>query len=190
VDDSRRCTARSKRSGQRCQRAAIVGGYVCSLHGGKAPAVASKALQRIAAAEAQAYVEAQVTTRGPMSLSEVYRELLRTAALAVEWRNLLEGKVGELEQWRYRASGQGTEQLRAEVALFERAMDRTAKVLELVARLDIEARADALDARQGQLVASAVQRIIEGLDLTPAQLARVPHVVPAELRRIAAEQVD
>ena len=189
MDDSRRCTARSKRSGERCKRAAIVGGHVCAMHGGKVPAVRAKALQRVATAEAQAFVETQLAIRGPMTLSEVYRELLRTAGLAVEWRNLLEGKVADLVAWRYSAAGPGTEQLRSEVALFERAMDRTAKVLELIARLDIDARATALDAHQGQLVASAVQRILNALDLTPAQLAKVPEVVPLELRRIVVDQV-
>lgn len=190
MDDARRCTARSKRSGERCKRAAIVGGTVCSAHGGKAPAVAAKALQRVAAAEAQAFVEAQVGARGPMSLGEVYRELLRTAALAVEWRNILEAKVAELQQWRYQAAGPGTEQIRAEITLFERAMDRAAKVLELVARLDIDARATALNERQGQLVVALLYRVFEALELTPEQRAKVPQVVPNEIRRIVAEQVD
>jgi len=187
MDEARQCRATSKRSGARCRRAAIVGGRVCSVHGGKAPAVKAKALQRVAAAEAESFVAQQVDIRGPLTLGDVYRELLRTAALAVEWRNILESKVAELNAWRYEAFGPGTEQLRSEVALFERAMDRTAKVLELIARLDIDARAKALDEHQGQLVATAMQRILNALDLTPAQLAKVPHVVPVELRRLVFE---
>ena len=35
MDDSRRCTATSKRSGLRCKRFASVGREVCSVHGGK-----------------------------------------------------------------------------------------------------------------------------------------------------------
>ena len=188
MDDIRRCTATS-RSGERCKRAAIVGGRVCAMHGGKIPAVIAKARQRVAHEEAAAYVRHEAQARGPMTLGEVYEELLKTARLTVQWRDLLERVLADMKgDWRYTAFGAGTEQLRSEVALFERAMTRSAKVLELVARLDIDARATALSARQGELVASAVQRIIEGLDLTPAQLARVPQVVPAELRRIVMEE--
>jgi len=43
------CTAHSKRSGEPCQRAAIVGGSVCASHGAAAPQVRQKALERLAA---------------------------------------------------------------------------------------------------------------------------------------------
>ena len=45
----RRCTARSKRSGQRCKRRPIPGGSVCVMHGGKAPQVKLAAKDRLAA---------------------------------------------------------------------------------------------------------------------------------------------
>jgi hypothetical protein len=48
MDDSRQCRGRSKRSQQRCKRAAIVGGTVCAIHGGKAPQVVASARERIA----------------------------------------------------------------------------------------------------------------------------------------------
>lgn len=44
----RQCTA-TNRAGQRCQRNAIPGGFVCVLHGGKAPAVQQSARARLAA---------------------------------------------------------------------------------------------------------------------------------------------
>lgn len=44
-----RCTARSKRSGIRCKRPPIAGGTVCRMHGGAAPQVKAKALERLEA---------------------------------------------------------------------------------------------------------------------------------------------
>lgn len=49
--DDRRCRAKSKGSGDRCKRAAIVGGTVCSTHGGKAPRTRAAAERRTAEAE-------------------------------------------------------------------------------------------------------------------------------------------
>src|ERR1700739_249698 len=42
-----RCTARSTRTGERCKRPAMLGGNVCSHHGGNAPQVKAKALRRL-----------------------------------------------------------------------------------------------------------------------------------------------
>lgn len=45
----RRCTARSKQSGERCKRVPIPGGTVCRMHGGAAPQVQRSAWERLAA---------------------------------------------------------------------------------------------------------------------------------------------
>ena len=43
----KRCTARAKSSGVQCKRPPILGGFVCAMHGGKAPQVINKARQRL-----------------------------------------------------------------------------------------------------------------------------------------------
>jgi hypothetical protein len=45
----RRCTAISRSTGERCARAPIVGGFVCSMHGGRAPQVRESARKRLLA---------------------------------------------------------------------------------------------------------------------------------------------
>lgn len=47
-ETSRRCTA-TNRLGEQCRNAPIVGGFVCSIHGGKVPAVQRTARQRLLA---------------------------------------------------------------------------------------------------------------------------------------------
>lgn len=47
MDESRRCRAKSKRSGNRCKHPAMIGGFVCDKHGGKAPQVKRKAAERV-----------------------------------------------------------------------------------------------------------------------------------------------
>lgn len=52
MDEARRCGATSRQSGERCKRAAIRGGTVCSMHGGKTPVIAAAAERRLAEQEA------------------------------------------------------------------------------------------------------------------------------------------
>lgn len=188
MDDSRRCKAHNRR-GERCGRAAIRGGFVCHVHGGGSPAVKAKALERLRTAEVENYVAGQASgwsqVDGPMSMGEVLDELLKTARLAVRWRDLLEQIVGQLSEMRYTAHGSGAEQLRAEIALFERAMDRVAKVSEAIARLDLDARMAALSQRQGRQVFEAVERTVAQVpSLTAEQRAAFVEVLPGELRAI------
>ena len=44
----RQCTAKSKQSGERCRRAPIRGGNVCSMHGGGSPQAQKSARERLA----------------------------------------------------------------------------------------------------------------------------------------------
>jgi hypothetical protein len=49
--DSRKCSARSKRSGKPCERWSMVGQTVCMMHGGKSQQALEKAEQMIELAE-------------------------------------------------------------------------------------------------------------------------------------------
>lgn len=44
---ARQCTARSTTTGERCRKSAIIGGTVCTSHGGRAPQVRRKATLRL-----------------------------------------------------------------------------------------------------------------------------------------------
>lgn len=183
-DLQRRCTAHNRR-GTQCGRAPIPGGTVCRHHGGGAPAVKAAAERRLLLEQAEAHVTASVAVRGRLTLREVYSELLTTATLAVQWRDVLQQRVDELEVWRYTAPGAGTEQTRAELQLFEKALDRTSRVLELIARLDIDQRATAMDARTGELIALVLNRALNAGDLTGAQRSAIEDALAVELRRVA-----
>jgi hypothetical protein len=64
MDDSIRCTARSKQSGERCKRARAKGALVCAMHGGKAPQVKRKAKERVVKQQALATAQRMVQLAG------------------------------------------------------------------------------------------------------------------------------
>lgn len=86
--DDKRCTATAKRSGERCQRAAIPGGKVCIKHGGTAPQVKAAAERRLAEARAAASLEGW-GLQVDINPAEALLELVQTKAAEVyHWRHL------------------------------------------------------------------------------------------------------
>jgi len=158
---------------------------VCPSHGGGSPKVRAAAARRLEEKRTQAVVEYQSRKTGGriQSIGDVYEELLKTTEMVLVWRDRLHDRVEELTTFGYQ-SGAGFEQLKTEVALMERAMDRSTSILTTLVKLNIDERAERLSNRYGDLIALAITRILEALDLTPDQQARVPEVVPRILRGI------
>lgn len=109
--------------------------------------------------------------------------LARLASEAGAWKDALAGRVNALLAIRYQADGPGTEQLRAEVALYERAMDRTARLCETLAKLNLGERAQALDERVAAQFEAVLRAVLADpeLGLTPAQTRVAPGVVDRHL---------
>ncbi|WP_328757480.1 hypothetical protein [Streptomyces sp. NBC_00271] len=112
-------------------------------------------------------------------------ELQRVAGEIVAMKDAAARLVQGLTSMRY-VGATGAEQLRAEVAVYERALDRAAKVLAEMVKLGLEARQVGLAEAQGALIAQAIRAILGELRLTPEQQALVPDVVPRHLRALSA----
>ncbi len=182
MTDPKRGKAR-RSDGEPCKRPPIRGGRVCAFHGGRAPAVRAAASRRLAEQEATREVARLTDARGPLSLPDVYREMLNTAADAVAWQSILRERVGSLDD--YSSTAMGAEQVRADVVLFERAMDRTAKVLELVARLDLDARILNINQRDADILVNLVERAKTAAGLSPEQGERFNAHMAEELRKLS-----
>lgn len=106
----------------------------CKWHGGASPNGRKHAVSDQARAEL-----------ARLSLPPVDDPLSALAAITAEvigWKDQMAGLVNKLASVRYEAQGDGGggEQLRAEVALLERAFDRCEKFLTAMARLNIDER--------------------------------------------------
>lgn len=177
------CQAR-RSDGEPCQAFAMFGAEVCRVHGGKAPQVQRKARERVI--EGKALAVAEKYAAGTVDLGNPLDALLKLTGEIVNFKDFMARRVEELrsEEWRY--GGLGGEQLRAEVAVYERAMDRAGRFLVDVNRLNLEERRVRLAEREGELLAGVIRAILDRLDLTPPQRALVGTVVPEELRRVDA----
>lgn len=123
----------------------------CRLHGGNFPSVAT------AAERARAHSELQAVLAGLGQAEPVENPLLalqELAAEALQFRNALRAMVQRLNSLRY--DGQAGEQVRGEVLLYERALDRAGKVLADIARLRIDERLAAISQQQTDTIIEAI----------------------------------
>jgi hypothetical protein len=102
--------------------------------------------------------------------------LLALADEMNEWKQIMRGIVAYLlSQQRIRTShGRVGEQLRAEVLIYERAVERLAQLWERIIKLGIEARMASIEDRQVAVVETALAAALtaSGLDLEGQERAR------------------
>lgn len=90
------------------------------------------------AAEIIALHGGDITSASPVE--DPYRELMQLAGEMREWKNLLQGIVARLQLAQFRYAGKVGEQIRAEIVLYERAMERLGSMLVAIAKLNLDAR--------------------------------------------------
>jgi len=110
--------------------------------------------------------------------------LMNLAGQVLAWQEATAGLVNDLEtRIRYEGAA-GAEQLRAEVGLYERAMDRAEKVLSSIARLNIEERLATISEAQADRVLAAIDAVLAYLGVTGQQAADARQVAARKLRAV------
>ncbi|WP_049562221.1 hypothetical protein [Nonomuraea sp. SBT364] len=158
------------------------GAAVCVAHGGAAPQVRRKAAERLAAHEALG----ELARRGVTPVDNPLSALASLAGEILAAKDVFRERVSRLQEeaWRYQ-DAKGGEQLRAELAMYERALDRSARVLADIARLKIDERLTAITEQQGQALAAVIVAVLDRLDLGE-RAGQVRELVAVELERLAA----
>lgn len=185
-----RCHARSKSTGNRCAKLAMRGQKVCAVHGGRSRQALASAQRRLAAEKVEADVRAAIAYESREGVSDPFAALAELADEALAMKEALAARVNSLTSLRYSAAGAGTEQLRAEVALYERAMDRSAKFLDILLRSGFEDRRLRLTEKTGAAVAMVLRGVLTelGHDVTPGSHAAM--VAVRHLRAIDGPTVE
>jgi hypothetical protein len=146
-----RCLGK-RRDGSACGAYAINGGTRCWAHGGQLPGVRARAAQNITEQKAAA----TLARLDVAPVGDPLTALAEVAGQAVAWKNVMADRLNELTSLRYEGHGTG-EQLRAEVALWERALDRCEKFLVSMARLNIDDRLAKVTEAQAAMIEQALK---------------------------------
>ena len=111
-------------------------------------------------------------------------EQARLLGQILGWKDLCADRVAALTDWRYETKT--GEQLRAEVAMWERSLDRATKALDAAAKVNLDARRVDLAEAQAALAAAVIVRVLAARGLN-AEDVDVRQLVHAELAAVAQE---
>lgn len=180
-----------KKDGSPCLNAPMHDQKVCGFHGGRAPqnkrAAAGRALER--------EVSIALERLDGSPVDNPLTELAALGGRARAWMNLMESRVQRLLETgdadnsgesgadiRYR--GAAGEQLRAEVALYERAMDRLGKFLTDYGRLNIDERLAHITEMQAERVIAAIDAALAHVGITGPAATEAKKVAARKLRAV------
>lgn len=166
--ESVRCKAKSKSTGERCKRSRTPGHLVCRLHGSASPQAQAKAQERLAAQAAQAELDKAIARFQIEPVDDPLTALKMLAGEVLAWKNAIREHVHKLTALRF-ATDYG-DQVRGEVVLFERALDRCVSVLGVIAKLNIDDRLAAVTERQAQMLEDALFSAFEAAGVTMADV--------------------
>ena len=199
---NRRCQRRSKnRDGAQCGGIAMRGQDVCHFHGGSSPQAKAKAKERLTEEKARQLV-ATYGRKIETTATDALLEEVQWTAGHVAW---LRQRVQEIESaasgmdgqhplvWgkvREKTGGQDwgqTEESAPNIwlKLYQQERAHLVKVCSEAIKAGIEERRIKLAEKHGELVAQAIREILDDLNLSAEQQARVGEVVPRHLRALA-----
>ncbi|MFJ5151369.1 hypothetical protein ACIQCF_07235 [Streptomyces sp. NPDC088353] len=181
----RRCQARSKASdGAQCGAYAMRGQDVCRFHGGATKKARAAGAQRVAEAELTEQTRRALAVLDVAPVDNPLTALSELAGQVVAWKDALAERVNALERIRF-TDDKGAEQLRAEVALYERSMDRCINVLGTIGRLKIDERLAAISEKQADVVIAAIEAALAHAGVIGERAADAKKVAARHLRSVS-----
>jgi hypothetical protein len=181
-DGKPRCWGRSKKTGGQCKQPSATGQHICRYHGANAPQNRKAAERRVAEAELEAGVRRQLAYTNVVPVDNPLTALAELAGQVVAFKDALVGRVNALSEIRYQA-GSG-EQIRAEIVLYERALDRCNTVLTNMGRLNIDERLAKVTEQQAEKLVSIIDALLAHLSITGEQAVEAKRFLARRLRSV------
>ena len=179
--DPAKCRAR-RTDGRPCGRFPTRGADVCRSHGAGAPQVRAAAAERVLDGKVRA-------TLARLDVGQVDNPLTALARLAAEvlaWKDSTAALVNRLESIRYQ-DARGAEQLRAEVVVWERALDRAVTVLAAMAKLKLDERLVAVSEATADMLVRAVDAGLAAAGVTGEARETARKAIAAQMRIVSSE---
>lgn len=157
-----------------------VGSGNCHFHGGSSPN------GRVHAAEKRIENEAMraLYQYDASPVADPLEQLQRLAGRALAWERAIGGAVNKLEEQIRYEDEKSAEQLRSEVAVMERAMDRCGKFLVDIAKLNIEERLARVTEKQAQMAMDALAAAMREMGMGLEQQREARTLVARHLRAV------
>ena len=127
----------------------------------------------IAAAKLEQQAARLLYQRDATPVTDPLSALQKLAGRAAAWEDIIGEKVNELRSIRY-STDEGGEQIRGEIAVMERAMDRLGRLLVDIAKLNIEERLATIRQKTANMLEEALTVALQksGADLAGQAAAR------------------
>lgn len=146
------------------------GSGACKFHGGLAPNTVFKSIRRATLSNVtkiNEVVEGQV-----IFPDNPFDTLNQTLIETRQFKELVERKINEMgtdqESWRYQDKA-GSEQLRSEIALYERALDRMIRAATALSKLNLEERFVKLSEQQAASMIYIINETFKRTGMTDEQ---------------------
>ena len=179
----RRCSGHSTSTGEPCGLSPVRGATVCHKHGGSAPQVKAKAAERVAQQEFDQEMSRTLAHLNVAPVDNPLAVLAELAGQAVAFKDALADRVNRLNDIRYEDL-KGSEQLRSEVALWERALDRCERFVTSMARLKIDDRLVKVEEAQVDLLLAALDAGLVAVDVEPGRRVEAKAAAARHLRAV------
>lgn len=170
-------TRHGARAGLPCALPPRPGASVCHKHGGRAKHIRDAADVRTT----EQHIGRLLAEHMARDVTNPLAALLEITAEVVRWKDFLAARLATLTTMRF-TDERGTEQLRSEIVLYERALDRCGRFLLDVAKLNIEERLLRMQEREAALIGEVLRGVLTDLGLS----SRTPEVAQHLNRRLRA----
>lgn len=180
-----KCRAKAKTTGKQCANYVLPGQEICRMHGGSAPQNKAAAEVRLRTRKIEADANRDLAYIGLEPVEDPLAELSKLAGASQALMEALGARVNSLTELEH-FDAKNSPAIKAEVQMYERAMDRTHRLLDSLVKHGYMERQMQLQESEAMLVAGILKRVISSLGLAPEQQKQAMTLLATEFRSLEA----